>query len=165
MRIKFSQTLIKQSLRYTLYFSMIFYFEKTLRNVVQDIRFASFFFSFYLTNYLALVFTEFVSYGCYYYCYCYLNLFCSLLTKTINLCNNHCSSSWEKRSFEIVIIMKVKISNSLKSSLMQTWSAFNMFLVLSEKVKYNLFSVKFSIKICRYVLYGYDPWFCWFLRC
>ena len=30
---------------------------------------------------------------------------------------------------------------------MQTWIAFNMFLVLSEKVNYNFFSVKFSIKI------------------
>ena len=63
LRIKVRQTLlilIKQSLRYTLYFSMILYFEKTLCNVEQDLRFAFLFFSFYLTNYLRSVFTEFV---------------------------------------------------------------------------------------------------------
>ena len=62
LRIKVSHTLlilIKQSLWYTLHFSMILYFEKTLCNVAQDIRF-TLLFSFYLTNYLTSVFAEFV---------------------------------------------------------------------------------------------------------
>ena len=62
LRIRVSQTLlilIKQSLGYTLYFSMTLYFEKSPCNVAQDIRFALFF-SFYLTNYLTSVFAEFV---------------------------------------------------------------------------------------------------------
>ena len=55
--------------------------------------------------------------------------------------------------------MKCNIANSLKPLLMQTWSAFNMFLFSgfgpSEKVNYGFFPVKSSVKIYRYVPYGY----------
>ena len=55
--------------------------------------------------------------------------------------------------------MKRKITNSLKPPLMQTWSAFNMFLVFYvwclRKNNFFFFSDKFSVKIFRYVPYGY----------
>ena len=60
---------IKQHLRYTLYFSMISYFEKTMCSVAQEIRY-TLLFLFYITYYLIPIFTEFA----WYYCYCYLML-------------------------------------------------------------------------------------------
>ena len=50
--------LIKQKLRYTLCFNMITYFDKTLCNVAQEIRYILFSL-FYETSYLTSTFTEF----------------------------------------------------------------------------------------------------------
>ena len=55
-------------------------------------------------------------------------------------------------------IMKDKITNRLKPPLMQTWSVFNMFLILRvwslRKGELWHFSVKFSAKIYRYAPHG-----------
>ena len=106
---------------------MIPYFEKTLCSVVHEIRYIYIFFSFCLTNYLTAIFTEFVWYYC--YCCCYSTL----------------------RSPAIV---KSKIINSLKPSLMQTWCIFNMFLVLCIwSLRTKIFKVKkyvFKIFIIRW---------------
>ena len=59
-----------------------------------------------------------------------------------------------------VFVRKGKITNSMKPPLMQMWSAFNMFLILYfwslRKVNYDFISVKSSVKISRYVPYGYS---------
>ena len=77
LRIRVSQTLlilIKQSLGYTLYFSMILYFEKTLCNVAQDIRFSLFFF---------ILFNKLVNVGIYRVCLILLLLLLLLLLNVI----------------------------------------------------------------------------------
>ena len=56
-------------------------------------------------------------------------------------------------------VMKGEKTNCLKPPLMQTWSAFNMFLILCvwspRKSVLWLSSVTFSVKIHRYVPYGF----------
>ena len=129
----------------TLYFSVILW-----KNAVQRSAGYKLYSNFwcYLTNYLTSIFTVFVSYYCYCYCYCYLMLLLlQFFVRTTVVV--HKSSSLLRSS----VIMKGKVTNNLKPPLIKTWSAFNTCLVFCvwslRKVNYDLFSVKFSVKIGR----------------